>query len=431
MVKMGGAALAVPFLVLLFTDIINYYGGNSVLRGKVIVLGICGGIAAYKMAEVVSRLQKMQAEVHVIMTRSATEFITPLTLGTLSKNAVAVEMFWQTGDPHIQHIELAQQSDVLLIAPATANMVGKIANGIADDLLSSTVMAATVPVMLVPSMNVHMYENPVFQRNLDQLRQLGYRIIEPAVGHQACGDVGKGRLPEPEIIVQELVNFLNRRQDLQGRTIMVTAGATREPLDPVRFLTNRSTGKMGYAVAEAARDRGAKVVLVSAPTNLNPPSGVELISVNTARDMYTAVLERYSQSDAVIKTAAVADYRPQVQADQKIKKDDGPLILELERNPDILYELGQRKDRQVLVGFAAETQNLEQYAQEKIRKKNLDFIVANDVTCAGAGFGTDTNIVTMIFSDGKVLSLPQMTKALVAEQILDELVVLLNDVKQK
>ena len=397
------------------------------LQGKKIVIGVCGGIAAYKMAEVVSRLKKARAEVHVIMTRNAAEFITPLTLGTLSQNPVATEMFWQNGDPHIQHIELAQQSDVLLIAPATANMVGKIANGIADDLLSTTIMAATVPIMIVPSMNVHMYENPVMQENLTKLRNLGYRIIEPASGVQACGDIGKGRLPEPEKIIKELVNFFEQKRDLAGRTIMVTAGATREPLDPVRFLTNRSTGKMGYAMAEAARDRGARVILISAPTNLTPPVEVELVAVNTAQEMYAATLEHYAECDAVVKTAAVADYRPQARAEQKIKKDDGPLVLNLERNPDILYELGQRKERQVLIGFAAETENLEQYAEAKIRKKNLDLIVANDVTQEGAGFGTDTNVVTLLFANGKTVSLPQMTKREVAAQILDKLVELLNN----
>ncbi|NLC06722.1 MAG: bifunctional phosphopantothenoylcysteine decarboxylase/phosphopantothenate--cysteine ligase CoaBC [Syntrophomonadaceae bacterium] len=394
------------------------------LQGKVIVVGVCGGIAAYKIADVVSRLKKLQAEVHVIMTQSATEFITPLTLGTLSQNAVAVDMFWQTGDPHIHHIELAQRADLILIAPATANMVGKIANGIADDLLSTTVMAATVPLMLVPSMNVHMYENPIFQENLRKLRGHGYRIIEPASGHLACGDTGKGRLPEVEVIVQEVVDFLTRKQDLIGRRIIVTAGGTREALDPVRFISNRSTGKMGYAVAEAARNRGAEVILISAPTFLPPPAGVQVVSVTSAREMHAAVMEHFPDCDAVIKTAAVADYRPRVPAEQKIKKSDGPLVIELERNPDILYELGQRKNRQVLVGFAAETQDLTEYAREKIEKKNLDFIVANDVTREGAGFGTDTNIVSFIFPDGRVFPLPQMSKAEIADRILDEVVAL-------
>lgn len=394
------------------------------LQGKVIVVGVCGGIAAYKIADVVSRLKKLQAEVHVIMTQSATEFITPLTLGTLSQNAVAVDMFWQTGDPHIHHIELAQRADLILIAPATANIVGKIANGIADNLLSTTVMAATVPLMLVPSMNVHMYENPIFQENLRKLRGHGYRIIEPASGHLACGDTGKGRLPEVEVIVQEVVDFLTRKPDLTGRRIIVTAGGTREALDPVRFISNRSTGKMGYAVAEAARNRGAEVILISAPTFLPPLAGVQVISVTSAQEMHAAVMEHFPDCDAVIKTAAVADYRPRVPAEQKIKKSDGPLVIELERNPDILYELGQRKNRQILVGFAAETQDLTEYAREKIEKKNLDFIVANDVTREGAGFGTDTNIVSLIFPDGRVLPLPQMSKAEIADRILDEVVAL-------
>ena len=394
------------------------------LRGKVIVIGICGGIAAYKMAEVVSRLKKLEAEVYVIMTPAATEFITPMTLSTLSQNAVAVDMFWQTGDPHIQHIELAQRADVILIAPATANMVGKIAAGIADDLLSTTVLAATAPVMLAPSMNVHMYENPIFQENLKRLHRFGYQIVSPGAGFLACGDTGPGRLPEPEMLVQELVRFLSPLQDLTGKTVLVTAGGTQEPLDPVRYLTNRSTGKMGYAIAEAAQKRGARVILVSAPTTLEPPAGVDIVPVTTAQAMYHAVMEHYPQCDAVIKAAAVADYRPRLAANQKIKKEENNLVIELERNPDILFELGLQKNHQILVGFAAETQNLTEYAGEKIKKKNLDFIVANDVTREGAGFGTDTNIVTIVYPDGRMVPLAQMSKLEVADRILNEMTAL-------
>lgn len=402
------------------------------LQGKVIVIGICGGIAAYKIADVVSQLKKLKAEVHVIMTRAATKFITPLTLSTLSQNAVYEDLFWESGDePNIHHIELAHQADVILIAPATANMIGKIAHGIADDLLSTTVMAATGPVMLAPSMNVHMYENAIVQENLYKLRNLGYQIIEPEAGHLACGDTGRGRLPETERIVKHIVQILQRKQDLSGRQILITAGGTREALDPVRYLSNRSTGKMGYAIARIARDRGAEVVLISAPTWLDAPVGVTVIPVLSARDMYEAVMEQFPACDVVIKAAAVADYRPRMEASNKIKKEDANLFIELERNPDILRELGQIKDKQILVGFAAETQNPIESGMEKIVKKNLDFIVINDVTREGAGFATDTNIVTLVFPDGRKVELPQLLKEEVAERILDEVVTILSKRENK
>lgn len=387
---------------------------------KVILIGVCGGIAAYKMADLVSRLRKLEAEVHVVMTRAATEFITPLTMAALSGNPVAVEMFKDSTQPYIRHIELARQADLVLIAPATANVIGKIAGGIADDLLTTMVMASTSPVALAPSMNVHMYENPILQENLRKLSALGYKIIEPEAGFLACGDTGKGRLPEPEALIEHIKKIIAVKKDFQGFKVLVTAGGTREPIDPIRYISNRSTGRMGYAMAEAAAQRGASVTLVSAPTHLPTPPGVELVAVNSAREMHQAVLERYEKSDIVIKAAAVADYRPKQVAEQKIKKEAGDLSIELERNPDILRELGQIKGHQILVGFAAETENLEEYARKKIAQKNLDMIVANDVSREGAGFGTETNIVTIFYPDGSRLEMPRMAKLEVAHGVLDE-----------
>lgn len=401
------------------------------LKDKTIIIGVCGGIAAYKTADLVSRLRKLEAEVHVVMTRAATHFITPLTLATLSQNPVAVEMFGESHQPYIRHIELARGADLVLIAPATANIIGKIANGIADDLLTTLVMASTAPVVLAPSMNVHMFENPILQENLQKLSRLGFRIIQPAEGVLACGDTGRGRLPEPEELVNQVRRILQPDQDLQGLRVLVTAGGTRESIDPVRFITNHSTGRMGYALAEAAGERGASVVLVSGPTHLPPPPGVEVVRVTSAREMHQAVQARFAETDVVLKAAAVADYRPKTAAQQKIKKEDGGLVIELERNPDILYELGKQKQRQVLVGFAAETENLEEYSRKKIRQKNLDLIVANDVSREGAGFGTETNIVTLFYPDQRKLELPCMSKREVAHRILDEVAKILSERREQ
>ncbi|NPV91406.1 MAG: bifunctional phosphopantothenoylcysteine decarboxylase/phosphopantothenate--cysteine ligase CoaBC [Firmicutes bacterium] len=400
------------------------------LRGKIILIGVSGGIAAYKIADLVSRLKKLEAEVHVVMTRAATEFITPLTLAVLSQNPVAVEMFEDTTRPDIQHIELAQKADLVLIAPATANVIGKIAHGIADDLLTTMVMASTTKVALAPSMNVHMYENPILQENLNRLRSLGYQVLEPGAGFLACGDTGRGRLPEPEELVDHIIKSVKAEKDFQGVRVLVTAGGTREPIDPIRYISNRSTGKMGYAIAEAAAERGASVVLVSAPAQLTPPPGVEVIRVTSAGDMHQAVMQRFNECDVVIKAAAVADYRPRQIADQKIKKMEGGLKIELERTPDILFECGQRKQHQVLVGFAAETENVEEYAKKKIGQKNLDMIVANDVSQDGAGFGTETNIVTIFYPGGKKVEMPRMSKLDVAFGVLDEVGKILS-VKRK
>jgi phosphopantothenoylcysteine decarboxylase/phosphopantothenate--cysteine ligase len=410
-------------------------------HNKFVVEGVTGGIAPYKAAELVSALTKQGAEVQVIMTASAQQFITPLTLQTLSKNLVITDMFAEPKAWEVQHVALADKADLFLVVPATANLIGKVANGIADDALSTTIMATRAPVVFAPAMNVHMYTNATVQSNLDKLRRLGYHFVEPGSGRLACGYEGKGRLAELESILAAGESVLacgisahrGAREysksedklnggvaDYLGRTVLVTAGATRESIDPIRFITNRSTGKMGYAIAEVAAGRGARVILVAGPTNLPTPANVELVKIESAREMYTAVTELYPMVDVVIKSAAVADYRPKQLAEQKIKKGEGDLVLELERNPDILAHLGKTKQGQILVGFAAETNDLIQHASDKVRRKNLDFIVANDVTQQGAGFGGDTNVVKFIFPSGDIKELPLMPKTEVAGAILDQ-----------
>ncbi len=396
------------------------------LAGKVVAVGITGGIAAYKAADLVSRLVKLGAEVHVMMTAAATKFVNPLTFRTLSQHPVMVDMFDEPGEWNVRHVALTQKANLFVIAPATANIIGKIANGIADDFLTTTVMAACCPVMLAPAMNVNMFQNPVLQANLQRLQDIGYRLIEPAEGRLACGDIGKGRLAEVEDILEAIKLVLLPRLDLLRRRVLVTAGATCEPLDPIRFITNHSTGRMGFAVAAAAQARGADVLLVSGPSTLQPPPGIRVIKINTALEMHAAVLEHFGAVDVVIKTAAVADYRPLDVAKHKIKKNGGNLVLELTRNPDILADLGALKEHQVLVGFAAETREVAAYAAEKVRRKNLDFIVANDVTMAGAGFGVETNIATFIFADGRVEEQPLMSKSELAHRILDQIAALWN-----
>jgi len=389
------------------------------LAGKKITVGITGGIAVFKTAQLVSNLRVAGAELHVVMTRSAQEFVKPLTFQVLSGNPVRTELF-EGAYGAVQHIELAQWSDLVVVVPATANILGKIAGGIADDLLATVIMAATCPVLICPAMNVNMYNNPVVQRNIADLRSLGYHFAEPGVGRLACGVEGRGRLADLETITGEIVSLLAPLRDLAGLTVMVTAGPTAEPIDPVRYLTNRSSGKMGYAVAEAAARRGAKVILISGPTALKPPQGVEFTSVETASQMYEAVLERFPCVDVVVKSAAVADYRPIEVAGQKIKKHTDTMSLELMKNPDILADLGRRKENQILIGFAAETSELEQNARQKVAGKNLDLLVANDVTQPGAGFGADTNIAKFVYPDGSIVSLPLMDKLALAHRILDE-----------
>lgn len=391
------------------------------LRGKNIVLGVTGGIAAYKAVEVVSRLKKAGAAVHVIMTEGATKFVTPLTFRELSANPVAVHMWEEPKTWNVEHIALATLADIFLIAPATANIIGKIANGIADDMLSTTVMATKVPVVIAPAMNTNMYLNPITQQNITKLASLGYRFIEPATGMLACGVEGPGRLAEPSTIVEYVGNLFNRNCSLQGKKVLITAGGTREPLDPVRYIGNRSSGKMGYALAGAAAARGAEVLLVSGPANLPAPQGVTVIPVESAQQMRDAVLAQYHDADIVIKAAAVADYRCVKQAEHKIKKNDENLTITLEKNPDILAELGRLKTKQILVGFAAETEQLVAYATEKLNRKNADMIVANNVMLPDAGFNTDTNIVKLLYRDGRIEDLPKMEKTKLAGIILDRI----------
>ncbi|MHB1126156.1 MAG: bifunctional phosphopantothenoylcysteine decarboxylase/phosphopantothenate--cysteine ligase CoaBC [Bacillota bacterium] len=390
------------------------------LTGKTVVLGVTGGIAAYKAADIVSQLVKLGAQVHVLMTQTAARFISPLTLRTLSGNPVSLELFSEPQVGKVHHIELAEQADLFLVAPATANFLGKVSHGIADDLLTTTIMATRAPVLVAPAMNVHMYNHPLCQENIRRLKGIGYNFVDPAVGVLACGDFGRGKLAPVEEIIARTCTILSGPRDLAGRTVLVTAGGTQEAIDPVRYIGNRSSGKMGYALAKAAHERGAKVILVSGPVALEPPSGVETVQIESALEMHRVVTERFPEVDVVIKAAAVADFRPVVAAPEKIKKKGNNLVIELLENPDILKELGERKrEGQILVGFAAETNDLIRHAAEKIKRKNLDMIVANDVTGEGAGFGTDTNVVTLLFADGKIESIPMLPKEEVAHRIFD------------
>jgi phosphopantothenoylcysteine decarboxylase/phosphopantothenate--cysteine ligase len=390
-----------------------------------LLLGVTGGIACYKAVELVRLLVKEGFVVQVIMTRGAMEFVTPLTFQTLSGMPVATETFNLTQESEIGHINLADSADLFVIAPATANVIGKIAAGIADDLLTTVLMATKAPVLIAPAMNIHMYENPILQENVRKLRRLGYHFIEPAEGYLACGYEGKGRLPEPEKILEEIRRLL-KKKDLVGEKLLITAGPNREPLDPVRYLSNRSSGKMGYALARAAIRRGAEVALISGPTELEPPAGARLTSITTAAEMRHAVLEEFSGCTALIMAAAVSDYRPVDFARKKIKRGEGPIELRLEPNPDILKEISARKNGKMLVGFAAETGELVTNAAKKLKDKNLDMIVANNVSEAGAGFDVDTNVATILDRAGTVRSLPLMSKDELAEQILDHLLVLKN-----
>lgn len=390
------------------------------LTNKKIVLGVSGGIAAYKSIELVSRLRKKGADVKVIMTNSATKFVTPLTFREVSKNPVAVSMWEEIQEYDVEHIALAMWADIFLITPATANIIAKITHGIADDMLSTTLLATKAKVVVCPAMNTNMYENVVTQKNIVTLKERGYHIIPPVSGLLACGTSGVGRLPEPADIVIAVENIAKETELVfVGKKFLITAAGTREPIDPVRYIGNRSSGKMGYAIAKKAVAMGAEVVLVSGPSALPVPEGLKFIAVESAAEMMDAVLAEYSDTDYVIKAAAVADYRVKDVAVHKIKKEAGaiPTII-LEKNPDILQELGARKTKQVLVGFAAETQYLIENAQSKIVKKNLDLIVANDVSLPGAGFNHDTNIVKIIFANGKILELAKMTKELIAEKLL-------------
>lgn len=395
------------------------------IDNKNIIVGVTGGIAAYKAIDVVSRLKKLNANVDVIMTKSATEFVTPLTFQTISQNFVTVDMFKEPKKWEIEHISLAKKADLFLVAPATANIIGKVANGIADDMLTTTIMATKARVIFVPAMNTNMYNNPILKSNIEKLEILGYEFIKPDKGRLACGDYGEGKMPSPESIVDYVVKSFNNG-DLKGKKIIVTAGPTIEPLDPVRYITNFSTGKMGYAIAEQSKKRGADVILISGPTNLDFPRGVTVRKVKTTREMLEAIKKDFDDCDALIKAAAPLDFRPIKVCKNKIKKTDDGLKLNLIRNPDIAEYFGSIKKKQILIGFAAETDNVIENAKNKITKKNLDMIVVNDVSLKDAGFSSETNIVTIIDKEGNITNYPKMTKSDVANVILDKLVNILN-----
>ncbi len=390
---------------------------------KTVVLGVAGGIACYKAVELVRLLVRDGFDVQVIMTRAAMEFVTPLTFQALSGRPVATEIFSLTQESEIGHINLADQADLFAIAPATANVIGKIAAGIADDLLTTVVMATQAPVLIAPSMNVHMYENPILQENIKRLKRLRYHFMEPVEGYLACGYEGKGRLPEPHDILEEIHRLL-KKKDLAGERLLITAGPNHEPLDPVRFISNRSSGKMGYALARMGVRRGAEVTLISGPTSLAPPAKVHLIPVKTAAEMRQAILKEFPKATAVVMAAAVADYCPEKFVAKKIKRGKKPIQIRLKPNPDILKEIGLKKNGQILIGFAAETDALEANAKRKLRDKKLDLIVANDVTQAGSGFEADTNMAMIVDRNGGVHPLPLMSKDELADRIYDYLLTL-------
>lgn len=389
------------------------------MNSKCVVLGVTGGISVYKALDICSMLRKNDIEVRVIMTSSATEFVAPLTFQAMSQNIVTTDMFEEPKAWEIQHISLAKKADVFLVAPATANIIGKVANGIADDMLSTTIMATKAKVIFAPAMNTNMYNNPIVQDNITKLKNLGYEFIEPASGRLACGDEGKGKLELPEVIVEKVLGELKDNKDLIGKKVLVSAGPTIAKIDPVRYITNNSTGKMGYEIAREARDRGASVVLVSGPTKLAKPFGIEVINVNTNEEMFNEILKNYDDSDIVIKAAAVADYKPKNYSNQKIKKGTGELEISFARDNDILLNLGQKKKNQILVGFAAESENLMENARGKLQRKNLDYIVANDITAEDTGFASSDNKVTIISKEGEEISLDTMSKKKVAEKIFN------------
>ena len=388
---------------------------------KCVVMGVTGGIAVYKALDVISALRKKDIEVHVIMTESATKFVNPLTFQSISQNMVVTDMFAEPKAWEIQHISLAQKADLMLIAPATANIIGKVANGISDDMLSTTIMAASkAKVIFAPAMNTHMYQNKIVQGNIEKLKNYGYDFIEPASGRLACGDIGVGKLADVNTIVERVLTELNdKEQDLKGKKVLISAGPTIAPIDPVRYITNRSTGKMGYAIAEEARDRGAEVVLVSGPTNLDPPKNIRVINIKTNEEMKNEIYDNFEWADIVIKSAAVADYKPKEYSQEKIKKGEGDLNLYLTKDTDILKSLGDMKTHQILVGFAAESNNVLNNAEKKLKNKNLDFIVANDITASDTGFGSEDNKVVIISKNNEKLELDKMSKKEVASNIFD------------
>jgi len=391
------------------------------LSGKKIVLGISGGIAAYKIANVASMLVKLNADVHVVMTKNATNFITPQTFEVLTNNRCYVDTFDRSMDIHVPHVTLGTSADAFLIAPASADVIGKISNGIADDMLTTTVLPAKCPVIIAPSMNVNMYENKIVQDNLKKLEAYGYEIIEADSGFLACRDIGKGKLPSESVLVEYILRACAKEKDLLGKKVLVTAGATQEAIDPVRYITNHSTGKMGYAIARMAMLRGAEVTLVSGETSIEKPLFVNVINIKSAKDMYEAVISHADKQDIIIKAAAVADYRPVSISNEKIKKKDSEMSIDLERTDDILSYLGQhKKEHQFICGFSMETENMLENSRKKLVKKNVDMIAANNLKVEGAGFGVDTNVMTLITTDN-VIELPIMSKAAVADAILDNI----------
>ena len=391
------------------------------LAGKTVLLCVSGSIAAYKIAYLASALKKLKADVHVLMTRNATNFINPITFETLTGNKCLVDTFDRNFEFSVEHVSLAKAADVVLVAPASANVIAKLAHGLADDMLTTTVLACTCRKIISPAMNTRMFENPITQDNLKICEHYGMEVISPASGYLACGDTGAGKMPEPEVLLQYILKEVQYEKDLKGKKILVTAGPPREAIDPVRYITNHSTGKMGYAIAKTAALRGAEVTLVSGPAEVEPPMFVNFVPVVTAKDMFEAVTSRSDEMDAVIKAAAVADYRPKFVNTEKTKKKDGDMAIELERTDDILKWLGEhKKDSQFLCGFSMETEHMLENSRAKLKKKNLDMIVANNLKVAGAGFGTDTNVVTMI-RENKETELPIMSKEEVAGAILDEI----------
>ena len=392
------------------------------LKGKTIILGVSGSIAAYKIASLASALVKLNADVHVIMTQNATNFIHPITFETLTGNKCLVDTFDRNFDYSVEHVALAKRADVLMVAPATANVIAKMAHGLADDMLTTTILACQCPKIVAPAMNTRMFRNSIVQDNIKLLKCYNIEVIDPASGYLACGDTGEGKMPEPELLLQYILKSLVVKKDLEGLNVLVTAGPTREAIDPVRYITNHSTGKMGYAVARAAAMRGAKVTLVSGPTEITPPPFVEVVDVVSAEEMFKEVTSRASKQDIIIKTAAVADYRPAVVATEKVKKKDGEMSISLERTKDILAYLGEHKKAgQFLCGFSMETDNMLENSVAKLVKKNLDMVIANNLKVEGAGFGTNTNVVTVITRKGGE-ALPMMSKDDVADKILDAIV---------
>lgn len=393
---------------------------EKILKNKTVVLGVTGSIAAYKIANLASSLVKKGANVHVIMTKNATNFINPITFETLTGNKCLVDTFDRNFEFSVEHVSLAKQADIFMVAPASANVIGKIANGIADDMLTTTIMACKCHKVISPAMNTNMFENPIVQDNLEKLRNYGYEVIDPASGYLACGDTGAGKMPEPTVLESYIMKNIAMEKNMAGKKVLITAGPTMEAIDPVRFISNHSTGKMGYALAKIAMERGAEVTLITGKTYIEKPDFVKIIDVKSAKEMFDAVDKEFDSQDIVIMSAAVADYRPKTVADEKIKKNDGETAIELERTDDILGTMSRRKKNQFLCGFSMETEHMLENSKNKLKKKNLDMICANNLKVEGAGFGTDTNVVTLI-TENESRQLPIMSKEQVANEILTEI----------